>query len=172
MGEGFLLVNVLDIEVEVELDVGAAVWCLEVLQDVINFEELKPFFRKHRGSNYVVLAETVSNRRGTFLKFTKLYNGSVKNIIIPGGLSRRGWRSLAGCLDNLVGKRFWNLKGGFKNAFDRSQRTNMKEVGMKPSWKRIVESKKDKGDKAGSSTRSHSQNILKRSWRNAVLVVR
>ena len=41
---------------EVDLDVSAAVWCLEVLQDVIKSDELKLFFRKHKGSQSVVLA--------------------------------------------------------------------------------------------------------------------
>ena len=95
---------------EIEFDVGAAMWCLEMLQEVINLEESKSFFRKHRGSNFVVLAEKYYNRRGEFLKFTRLSNGRLQNIIIPGGYSRGGWRRMADCLDNLVGKRFWNVK--------------------------------------------------------------
>ena len=42
---------------QVELDVSAAVWCLEILQEVVLFEECKPFFRKYRGSLSTVLAE-------------------------------------------------------------------------------------------------------------------
>ena len=62
-----------------------------------------------------------------FLKFTKLFNGSVKNIIIPGGSFRRGWRCMAGCLDNLVGKRFWNLRGGLINSYESSQHVEEKK---------------------------------------------
>lgn len=46
------------------------------------------------------------------MKIVKLSKGSLKNIIIPGGNLRWGWRKMADCLDNLVEKRFWRSKGG------------------------------------------------------------
>ena len=95
-----------------EIDVVAAVWCLEVLQEVLSVEESKVLCRKYRGSNIVLLAEIFNNKNGMFLKFNKLNNGTLKNIIVPGGRSRWGWRRLMVCLDNLVGKRFWSSKGG------------------------------------------------------------
>ena len=65
---------------ELEIDVPAAVWCLEVLQEVLYGEESEAFCRKYRGSNNVLLADKFHNRKEEFLKFTKLYNGTLKNI--------------------------------------------------------------------------------------------
>ena len=52
------------------------------------------------------MAEKFTNMKGSFMKFAKLSNGSLKYIIIAGGNSRWGWRRMVDCLDNLVGKRF------------------------------------------------------------------
>ena len=139
----------------VEIDVCAAVWCLETLQEVALSAKSKSFFRKHRGSNYSVLAEKYSNRRGEFLKFTKLSNGSLTSIIIPGGLSRWGWRRMAGCLDNLVGKRFWNVKGTFTKGIYQDGNVPVSGIrhhgspqmkGTKSSWKRVVQSNSKVGE--------------------------
>ena len=96
---------------ELEINVATAVWCLEVLQEVLSAKESKVFCRKYRGSHTVLLAEIFNNKKGMFLKFTKLNNGTLKNIIVPGGRSRWGWRRLKVCLDNLVGNCFWSPKG-------------------------------------------------------------
>ena len=66
-----------------ELDVSAAVWCLEIMQEVLLVEDAKAFFRKYRGTNTVLMAEKLTSRKGVFLKFAKLANGRLQNIIIP-----------------------------------------------------------------------------------------
>ena len=143
---------------QVEINVSAAVWCLEILQEVVLLEERQPFFRKYRGSVPTVLAEKYSNRRGTFLKLFKLSNGRLQNIIIPRGLSRWGWKRLAVCLDNLVGKHFWNVEGrGRKDGQgedklsydDRRQYVRPKENGLHPSWKKMGETKGKQGEVEG-----------------------
>ena len=102
---------------ELQVDVSAAVWCLDILQEILLVEDNKPFFRKYRGSNSLLLAERYSNWKGVFLNVSKLINGILKNIIIPGGKDKWGWTRMDGCLDNLVGKRFWGSKGGFTKGF-------------------------------------------------------
>ena len=166
---------------EVEIDVCAAVWCLETLQEVVLSDESKSFFRKYRGSNFSVLAEIYFNRRGEFLKFTKLSKGTLQNIIIPGGLSRWGWRRMAVCLDNLVGKRFWNVKGTFRkgdhqdgnlSVFGKRQNFSLQAKGMQSSWKRIVEGNSKLGEVVEPTVELPSACDPKRNWRVAVLAVR
>lgn len=67
-----------------ELEVVAAVWCLEILQGLIASANVK-LFRKFHGANYVLLLEEYENRRGKFVKITKLARGKLWNTIIPGG---------------------------------------------------------------------------------------
>lgn len=93
-----------------ELEVSAAVWCIEILQELTGQDVYQKFFRKQRRPNYILLMEQYENRRGRFVRITKLAEGKVWNIIIPGGRQGWGWRKLAGCLDNLVGNRFWFKK--------------------------------------------------------------
>ena len=92
------------------LDVSAAVWCLETMQEVLHVDVDKEFFRKYRGSNSVLLIDKFSSRKGAFLKVAKLANGGLQNIIILGGNHKWGWKRMELCLDNLVGKRFWRPK--------------------------------------------------------------
>ena len=77
---------------DMELDVPAAVWCMETLQEVLHGDFNKGFFRKYRGSNSVLLIERFSSRKGAFVKLVKLVNGGLQNIIIPGGINKWGWR--------------------------------------------------------------------------------
>lgn len=57
---------------ELELAVPAAVWCLEIMQEVVSVEDSEAFFRKFRGSNFVLLAEKFISSKGAFLKITKV----------------------------------------------------------------------------------------------------
>lgn len=95
---------------DLDLEVSAAVWCLELFKEVSYFDG-KKIFKKFRGSSFVVLAESYENRRGTFMKITKIFRGFVKNLVVSCGWNGWGWKQFANCLDNLVGKRFWE-KGG------------------------------------------------------------
>ena len=59
------------ISFDLEQLVPAAVWCLEILQEVVLVDNTKAFFRKYRGSNFVLLAEKFSSSKGVFLKISK-----------------------------------------------------------------------------------------------------
>ena len=158
---------------ELEIDVPAAVWCLEILQEALTVEESKVFCRKYRGSNIVLLAEIFNNKNGMFLKFTKLSHGYLKNIIVPGGSSRWGWRRLLVCLDNLVGKRFWSykrrsLQGGYTSKYLEASdkvrfHSDLNNWGKNHcSWREAV----------GSQAEQHKVKVNKKNWRDEVLVFR
>ena len=68
-----------------EIDVAAAVWCLESLQELLSNGVSKNFCRKYRGSNMVLLLDAFTNKKGIFLKVTKLFNGTLETIILPAG---------------------------------------------------------------------------------------
>ena len=55
-----------------------------------------------------------------FLKFIKLLNGRLVNIIVPGDSSNWGWRKMVACFNNLVGKRFWSFNRGTRNVANSS----------------------------------------------------
>lgn len=95
-----------------EGEVATIVWCMEILQNLTRDNVNKKLFRKLKRPNYVLLMEMYENKRERVMRITKLAGGKVWNIIIPSGRFRWGWRKLAGCLDNLVGKHFW-----YKNRF-------------------------------------------------------
>ena len=158
---------------ELELDVAAAVWCLEVMQEILSVEDSKIFCRKYRGSNFVLLVDKFSNKKGVFLKFTKLLNGTLKNIIVPGGSSLRGWRRLMVCLDNLVGRRFWSSKGGslmagfnrkIPLAFDKDRYYKQPNTWRQRSrsWREV----------AGFKAEDQTDTVNKKDWKNVVLVFR
>ena len=158
---------------DLEIDVAAAVWCLETVKEVLRDGVSKIFCRKYRASNMVLLADIFTNNKGVFLKFTKLSNGTLKNIIIPAGRFKRGWRRMMVCLDNLVGKRFWTNKGRsvqgghisekpFYRGRTRQQEESYNWNQTQRSWREVV----------GGMPRDHQDRIVKRNWRAAVLVFR
>ena len=153
---------------ELQVDVSVAVWCMEILQKILLVDDNKPFFRKYRGSNSLLLAERYFNWKGVFLKFSKLINDSLKNIIIPGGRAKWGWTRMAVCLDNLVGKRFWGSKGGFRKGVNYGDRLFIKARMQYTSFGNMSKRNAVRGSLAGS----HSVKVPKRSWRDAVLIMR
>lgn len=93
-----------------ELEVTATIWCLELFKEA-SYNDGKKIFKKFRCSSSVVLAESYKNSRSTFMNITKIFNGFVKNLVVPCGWNGWGWKKFANCIDNLVGKRFWQLGG-------------------------------------------------------------
>ena len=93
---------------EVRVDFDAAVWMLETLNEVLERGSIDQFVRKYRGHSSVLIAERYSNQRGVFLKFTQIRNGGVHNIIVPGGRSLWGWKQMAACLFNILGRKCLN----------------------------------------------------------------
>ena len=159
---------------EIQIDVTAAVWVLEILQEILVADDNKPFFRKYRSSNSLLIAERYSNWKGVFLKFSKLVNDSLKNIIVLGGSSKWGWTRMAVCLDNLVGKRFWGSKGGFRKGvnYDASSFIQARKLGrnMQEFTKILMsikgcslDSKRKRCDARGSLAGLHSVNVPKRN---------
>lgn len=77
----------------------------ETLEEVLLTGIAGQFMRTYRGSNSVLIAELYSSQRGIFLKFFKVSNGEVHQIMIPGGNYLWGWRKMMVCLDKIVGRR-------------------------------------------------------------------
>lgn len=173
MEEDFVLVRTRFRSFDLEIDVEAAVWCLETVQELLIADDSKVFCRKYRGSNIVLLIDKFTNKKGVFLKITKLFNGTLKNIIVPGGRSKWGWSRLVSCLDNLVGKRFWRSKGvGWKGGH-----FNVKsgDLDRKRFHKDLLnwDKTKCKWSYVGSSRgEEHQDSNNRRNWREVVLVFR
>ena len=72
---------------EVRVDVDAAEWMLETLNEVLVRGTVAQFVRKYRGHSSVLIAERYGNQKGVFLKFAQIRNGGVRNIIVLGGRS-------------------------------------------------------------------------------------
>ena len=166
---------------ELQIDVSAAVWCMEILQEILLDDDHKQFFRKYRGSNFVLLVEKYHNWKGVFLKVFKLANGNFKNIIIPRGSSKWGWKRMAVCLDNFVGKRFWTSKGDFRKSdkfgdlmFTNVRRQNGKDRESYGLFQRnySYEDKSSQSVARGRSVGIHTVISFKRNWREAVIFVR
>ena len=60
---------------QLKVDVVAAMWMKETLNEVLRMGWVRQFMRKYRGSNFVLIAELYSNQIGLFLKFFKISNG-------------------------------------------------------------------------------------------------
>ena len=166
---------------ELEIDVSAAVWCMEILQEILLVDDNKPFFRKYRGSISLLSAEKYSNREGVFLKLSKLYNGRLKNIINPGGNSKWGWTRMADCMDNLMGKHFWSSKGGFMKAdhFGDNTITYVRRLNVRDKENFGVhqgnsgyENKTKWSAARGTLAEFHIDKAFRLNWRNAVIIVR
>ena len=121
----------------------------------------------------VLLIDNFTNKRGVFLKFTKLFNGTLRNIILPAGRFKWGCRRMKVYLDNLVGKRFWAPKGSSFQEGHHSEKTSSLNrkchqrasnngEKIQRSWRDVV----------GSRAEKHQDNLNKRNWRVAVLVFR
>ena len=115
------------------------------------------------------------------MKFSKLVNGNLKSIIIPGGSSKWGWKRMADCLDNLVGKRFWTTKGVFRKIVNcgeylstngRRQNGRVRESYGLFQRKYGYEDKSNLRAPRGPAAGVHTDNSFKRNWRVAVILVR
>ena len=91
---------------ELIIDIAAAVWMTETLEEALVKGDIYQFVRKYRGSNFVLIAEKFKNKKGVFLKFSRIRNGEVNHIMVPGGNLLWGWKKMAECLGNIVGRRY------------------------------------------------------------------
>ena len=158
---------------EMELCVTAAVWCLEVMQEVVLVEDKQEFVRKFRGPNFVLLAEKTFSRKGFFLRLTKLSNGLLKTIIVPEGTSRWGWRKLVDCLDNLVGKRFLSShRGTRQGSFQGARMHKDVRTHFNSGTKNKVQIQGNRDDEGGKWDGDCVVDESKKGWRQAVLIVR
>ena len=85
---------------QLKVDVAAAVWMKETLEEALVVGGVGQFMRKYRGSNSMLIAELYSNQKGIFLKFLKISNGQVLR-----GNILWGWKKMMICLDKIVGRR-------------------------------------------------------------------
>ena len=90
---------------QLKVDVAAAVWMKETLEEALVVGGVGQFMRKYRGSNSVLIAELYSNQKGIFLNFLNICNGQVQQIMVPGGNILWGWKKMMICLDKIVGRR-------------------------------------------------------------------
>lgn len=60
-----------------DVEVTAAVWCLEILQDFTEEFLNKKLFKNFIGANFVILFEKYENKRGRFVRISKLSNGNI-----------------------------------------------------------------------------------------------
>ncbi|PON63519.1 hypothetical protein TorRG33x02_276000 [Trema orientale] len=89
---------------EVSFELGGAAW-LDAVEVVIRDEGKGQFFKKFRGSSYLLLLEVKYNNRGKFMQLVKLQNGVESKVIVPGGERGRGWQDFRDCWGSLMGRR-------------------------------------------------------------------
>ena len=142
----------------------AAVWCLETLQELLSNVVSKDYCRKYRGSNMVLLVDTFTNKKGVFLKFTKLFSGTLKNIIVPAGRFKWGWRRMLVCLDNLVGKRFWAPKGsGVQDGLNSDKSYALDRKGHHRETNNLEKNQCSWRDVVGTRAEEHRDSLNKRN---------
>ena len=90
---------------DLKVDIAAAVWLKESLEEALVNGDVGQFVRKYRGSNFVLIAEKFGNKKGVFMKFSRVCNGEVHHIMVPGGNFLWGWKKMAECLGYIVGRR-------------------------------------------------------------------
>ncbi|PON67526.1 hypothetical protein TorRG33x02_264330 [Trema orientale] len=70
---------------QVTFALGAGIWLCEILKETVTYGGKQVFFRKFRGSSYVLLVRIKCNKWERFLAVTRLQNGVSRNVIIPEG---------------------------------------------------------------------------------------
>ena len=90
---------------ELKVDIAAAVWLKETLEEALDNGDVGSFVRKYRGTNFVLIAEKFGNKKGVFMKFSRIRNGAVHHIMVPREKFLWGWKKMAECLGNIVGRR-------------------------------------------------------------------
>ena len=92
-----------------------------------------------------------------------------------------GMERMVVCLDNLVGKRFWASKGGFRKGdnfgdetFTNVRRHNIRdrENFVMHQGKYSYKNKSKRSAARGSLAGIHTVKASKRNWRDAVIIVR
>ncbi|PON38243.1 hypothetical protein PanWU01x14_313990 [Parasponia andersonii] len=90
---------------EVSFELGGAAWLLDAVEVAIRDEGKGQFFRKFRGSSYLLLLEVKYNNGGKFLQLVKLQNGVESKVIVPSEVRGRGWQDFQDCLGSLMGRK-------------------------------------------------------------------
>lgn len=73
-----------------------------MFKDVAVARGNQKIMKKFRGLNYVILVETYKNLKGILMRITKIFNGIIKNIVVPYGRLGWGWKKNFDYLGNLV----------------------------------------------------------------------
>ncbi|EXB87084.1 15-cis-phytoene desaturase [Morus notabilis] len=63
------------------------------------------FRRFYRGTGYKLIIECNRNKGGDFMKISKIKNGGIRNIVIPGEYAFQGWEKFRGCLQSFFNRR-------------------------------------------------------------------
>lgn len=91
-------------EFHLSVEMGGAIWLCDTSSDAVAFKGNGNFFRKFRGNSYVLMVTINANRRGSFLRISKLHSGKISSIVVPSGNRRRGWRDLNRSLMCMLGR--------------------------------------------------------------------
>ena len=57
-----------------------------------------------RGSSYVLLVEIQANKSGRFMKISRLQNGVLRSVVVPGGNNSSSWKDLLNCVEDILGR--------------------------------------------------------------------
>ena len=57
-----------------------------------------------RGSSYVLLVEIQANKSGRFMKISRLQNGVLRSVVVPGGNNSGSWKDLLNCVEDILGR--------------------------------------------------------------------
>ena len=69
---------------------GANWLCDIILEALESKRKVGCFLKKFRGSSYVLLAMIDTNKRDSFFRLDKLYDGKMSSIIVPNGIESKG----------------------------------------------------------------------------------
>ncbi|PON61810.1 hypothetical protein TorRG33x02_281000 [Trema orientale] len=113
---------------EVSFELGGAAWLLDAVEMALKDERNRQFFRKFRGSSYLLLLEVKYNKWGKFPQLVKFQNGVESKVIVPWEVRGRGWRDFQDCLGSLMGRRKGNKEPFLRTGqeISQSQKEGMK----------------------------------------------
>ena len=151
------------IDYQISFDLGGADWFGR--QWILKGN--KAFFQKFRGRSYALLVHIKFNRRGRFLEVSRMQNGVLRSIVVPGGSSGnrcRGWRDLLGCLESILGRRKVagiDCQAGINGGVD-----SRSGIRVKKGNSRVQQQHSGEEDQTSGSRRVH------KNWRFSVVIYR
>lgn len=145
-----------------DIDLGGAFWIYENVKWAYEKRLAGDFRKAYRGHGYTVILDSSINKAGCFMKITKFFSGSWRNIIIPREYNLKGWRAFVECLskiffrDNkaLGEKPQLNkmMKGGV-GQIRRSERLFGEEIDPPKTGRYVTVEQRNKGNRGSSGSK-------------------